>query len=105
MSAALAEDLKLGDKGLHGIFQPEAHLPRWGSVLEDAESASTILLVDQLDLNRRLLRGILKATPFRLLEASHPNEALEILARDKIDLVIVDQSLPGMSVLPASELE
>src|SRR5579862_7772012 len=71
--------------------------PRWGSVLEEAEYTPTILLVDDIDLNRRLLRGILKAAPYQIVEAKRPSEAFAILDREKIDLVIVDLVLPEMS--------
>jgi putative two-component system response regulator len=79
------------------LFQPETRFPRWESVLEDAAQASTILIVDDVDLNRRLVRGILKATPYRILEAKRPSAAFSILDTEKIDLVMVDLVMPEMS--------
>jgi putative two-component system response regulator len=69
----------------------------WESALEDAIDAPTILIVDGLELNRRLLKGILKATNYRILEASRPSEAFAILENEKIDLVMADLVMPEMS--------
>ncbi len=74
----------------------EMHLPRWESVLEDAAQAPAILIVDDVDLNRRLLKAILKAANYRIFEAKRPSAALAILEREKIDLVVVDLVIPEM---------
>ncbi len=73
------------------------HVPRWESVLEDAEQAPTILIVDAIDLNRRLLKAMLKTGSYRILEAKRPSVALSILEREKVDLVVVDLVMPEMS--------
>jgi putative two-component system response regulator len=73
------------------------HLPRWDSILEEALQAPTILIVDDIDLNRRLLKAILKTASYRILEAKRPSEALAILNREKVDLVVVDLVMPEMS--------
>jgi putative two-component system response regulator len=63
----------------------------------DATRTSTILIVDAVDLNRRLLRGMLKAAPYRVLEASRAADALAILGREPVDLVVLDLVMPDMS--------
>jgi len=73
------------------------HLPRWGSVLEGLPQVPTVLIVDDLDLNRRLLKAMLKTAPYRLLEAKRASAALAMLAREKVDLVVVDLVMPEMS--------
>ncbi len=79
------------------VLRPDMHLPRWESVLEDAAQAPTILIVDSIDLNRRLLRAMLKAANYRILEAKRPSAAFGILEREKIDLVVVDMVMPEMT--------
>ena len=79
------------------LLRPEVHLPRWENVLEEALQAPTILIVDDIDLNRRLLKAILKTASYRILEAKRPSEALAILNREKVDLVVVDLVMPEMS--------
>jgi putative two-component system response regulator len=73
------------------------HLPRWESVLEDAAQAPTILIVDDIELNRRLLKAMLKTAAYRILEAARPSAAISILEREKVDLVVVDLVMPEMS--------
>ncbi|MEO8098907.1 MAG: HD domain-containing phosphohydrolase [Acidobacteriota bacterium] len=70
---------------------------RWESALEDAAGNPTILIVDGIELNRRLLKGILKASNYRILEATRPSEAFVLLENEKIDLVMADLVMPEMS--------
>ena len=76
---------------------PEARLPGWEIALEDAAQTSTILIVDDLDLNRHLLKAILKTESYRILEAKRPSIALKLLEHEKVDLVVMDMVMPGMS--------
>jgi len=79
------------------VLRPEIHLPRWGNVLEDAAQAPTILIVDDIELNRRLLKAMLKTASYRILEAARPSAAIGVLEREKVDLVVVDLVMPEMS--------
>jgi putative two-component system response regulator len=79
------------------VLRPDMHLPRWESVLEDAAQAPTILIVDDIELNRRLLKAMLKTAAYRILEAARPSVAISILEREKVDLVVVDLVMPEMS--------
>ena len=76
---------------------PAMHLPRWESVLEDATHAPTILIVDSLELNRRILKAMLKSESYRILEAERPSDAVLLLARESVDLVVLDLVMPEMS--------
>ena len=79
------------------VLRPDMHLPRWESVLEDATEASTVLIVDDIDLKRRLLKAVLKTANYRILEAKRPSLAVALLEREKVDLVVVDLVMPEMS--------
>lgn len=57
----------------------------------------TVLIVDEMDLNRHLLKAILKTSGYRILEASRPSDAFTMLERETVDLVIVDLIMPEMS--------
>jgi putative two-component system response regulator len=65
--------------------------------MDDSTLRPTILVVDELDVNRRLIRGILKASDYRLIEARRASEALSILENEKVDLVVVDLVMPELS--------
>jgi putative two-component system response regulator len=64
---------------------------------ENQQIPATILVVDSEEINRRLLRGIFKTTPYKILEAHRASEATALLESEKIDLVILDLMLPEMS--------
>jgi len=60
--------------------------------------ATTILVVDDQRLSRRIAYRILSEEGYRVLEAESAPEALEVLsqARGRIDLVILDVVMPGV---------
>ncbi len=60
---------------------------------------STILIVDSVDYNRQYLKGMLKAGPYRILEAKTPDEGLQLLAGEEADLIIADLMMPGIGGL------
>ena len=70
--------------------------------MEEIGYAPTVLIVDDLEINRRLLRAMLRTTNYRFLEARRAEDALHILATEPVDLVILDLMLPDMDGLPPS---
>ncbi len=55
-----------------------------------------ILVVDDVKLNRLLLRHFLSDPAFRLEEAVHGQEALEAVGRQRPDLILLDMVMPVM---------
>lgn len=57
-----------------------------------------ILVVDDEDVVRELIKGVLTDEPTEILEASDGSQALEIFRKDheSIDLVILDMIMPGI---------
>jgi CheY-like chemotaxis protein len=55
-----------------------------------------LLIVDDIATNRKLLRVTLEAEGHTTLEAADGVEALQILARDRVDAVISDILMPNM---------
>src|SRR5581483_9002172 len=62
----------------------------------ESDAPPVILIVDEADINRRVLRAMLKTSFCRILECSRPAKAFEILATENVDLIIVDLMLPDM---------
>lgn len=58
-----------------------------------ATKEKTILVVEDDFLNRRLSKKVLTENGFRVMEAKNSNEALELLRKESIDLVILDINL------------
>lgn len=69
----------------------------WDEPFVEAGLQPTVVILDVADVNRRLLRGMLKAEPYRILEARRAPEAMALMVREKVDLVILDLMMPGMS--------
>jgi two-component system, cell cycle sensor histidine kinase and response regulator CckA len=61
--------------------------------------AATILLVDDDDAIRQVIRSILELSGYRVVDARAPLLALELFAEnpEAIDLLITDVVMPGMS--------
>jgi len=56
----------------------------------------TILYIEDNPDNRLLVRRILMAHGFRLLEAEHASKAIEILQKETPDLILMDINMPEM---------
>ncbi len=62
----------------------------------ESQRTSGVLLVDDEQLNRKVLRGFLEDA-WSVHEAASGLEALEVAARAPLDVVVADQRLPGMT--------
>lgn len=58
---------------------------------------STLLLVDDSPNILKALARVFRPEGYNLLLADSAKEAMEILARDDVDLVITDEHMPGLS--------
>jgi putative two-component system response regulator len=74
-----------------------AGLQGWSEAMP--EPPSTILVVDDRDVSLTELCALLDGEGYRVLTARPAGMALEILRRSRIDLVILDMALPGISGL------
>ncbi len=75
-------------------LDPRVPLP--GSQEETRSVTTRILLVDGSPINRRLLKSMLRLGNHEFFEAATGLDALEIVARQPIDLIIADLLLPGL---------
>ena len=66
-----------------------------GSITSMLTQAHTILAVDDVPINLRMLERLLRKH-FRVLTAGSAEEALQILEREKVSLILTDQRMPGM---------
>ncbi|HWO51290.1 MAG TPA: response regulator, partial [Ornithinibacter sp.] len=57
---------------------------------------ATVLIVDDLPQNLRLLDAVLSPQGFTVLSASSGEEALDLLSRGQPDIVLLDIMMPGM---------
>ena len=71
-------------------------------VLEDMSMAARILYVEDNAQNMRLVRKILTATGYTVLEAVDGLSGLSVAAAEKPDLILMDVNLPDISGLEAT---
>ena len=62
-----------------------------------------ILLVEDNPVNRRLAVFLLRSQGYEVREATTAQEALELLEKERADLIVMDIQLPGMDGLEATK--
>src|SRR5260370_32194278 len=66
----------------------------WADLSLEPARRATVLVIDDLDINREVLRRLLEDDGYGVLCARRASEAMEILDQSRIDLVILDLLLP-----------
>lgn len=66
---------------------------------EENRPAPCLLLVDDSAAHRHFIRQALGGEGYEFLEAANGRQALEILAREVVDLIILDHNMPEMTGL------
>ncbi len=57
---------------------------------------ASILIADDLEVNRHLIIEALKPYPFEIFQAEHGKEAVSLAANEQLDLILMDIRMPGM---------
>ena len=65
---------------------------------------ATIIIADDIDFNRDVLRGFLKPFKFNIIEVSDGQELLKVMTVSKPDLVLLDIKMPEVSGLEVAQL-
>jgi len=65
-------------------------------------SGKTILYVEDNELNRKIVRDLLKRTTYRLIEAHDGEAALQVSLDQRPDLILMDMQLPKISGIEAT---
>jgi PAS domain S-box-containing protein len=63
---------------------------------EETTECLRILVVDDLDANRELVRALLEATGQKVEEAASGSQAVSMAVRQTFDLILMDLQMPGM---------
>jgi putative two-component system response regulator len=79
-----------------GLRLPVGVAGAWAEALREPAKLSTILVVDDLDFDQRTLRSLFESEAYRVLTAAHAAQALEILDREPVDLVVLEMSISDM---------
>jgi PAS domain S-box-containing protein len=73
-----------------------------GAKVAEATAPARVLVVDDLDVNRELVRAILEATGHEVVDASSGAEAVEAAMAGPYDLILMDLQMPGMDGFSAA---
>ncbi len=63
----------------------------------------TVLIADDEEGLRRLIRANVESEAYRVLEASDGNEAWDLVQRERPDVVLLDVSMPGLGGIAVAE--
>ena len=64
----------------------------------------TILVVEDNNLNMKLVRGLIKIGKYHMLEANDAELGIQLVREKRPDLVLMDIQLPGMDGLSATKI-
>ena len=71
--------------------------------MSNENSARTIMVVEDYDDTRLLLKKGLEGLGYSVLEASNGQEAVDIAAREHLDLILMDLDLPILDGIVATQ--
>ena len=64
----------------------------------------TILVIEDNELNMKLVKSLLKMGKYGVIEASDAETGIKLLNEKKPDLILMDIQLPGMDGLTATQI-
>ena len=67
-------------------------------------TAKTILVIEDNEMNMKLMRAVLQLGPYRMVEAADAETGLDLARSDPPDLILMDIQLPGMDGLSATRI-
>jgi len=67
-------------------------------------TGKTVLVIEDNELNRKLVMALLQRGSYRVLEADNAESGLVLARNEKPDLILMDVQLPGMDGLTATRI-
>ncbi len=119
ISTRLAEKLNSeikvqSEKGKGSCFKLLMHSPELVTNLQEEKyfsksedinfNPATILIVDDVEMNRELIREYLSSQPFRFLQALDGKQAIEVIKKEIPDVVLMDIRMPVMNGIEATQI-
>ncbi|MDT5268919.1 MAG: hypothetical protein QOH49_1105 [Acidobacteriota bacterium] len=73
-----------------------------GSMNDSGDARPLVLVVEDFEDNRFMMRRLLEMSGYRVVEAVNGNQAVERAASDQPDIILMDLSLPQLDGLAAT---
>ena len=85
-------------------YEPRAQVEGGSADLDKPQlTGLRVLVVEDLEVNRMLLRQMLRNTGVTIFEAEHGKEALAVLDAHDVDMVLMDLHMPEMDGIEATK--
>ena len=85
-------------------YEPRAQVEAGSADLDKPQlTGLRVLVVEDLEVNRMLLRQMLRNTGVTIFEAEHGKEALAVLDAHDVDMVLMDLHMPEMDGIEATK--
>jgi two-component system, cell cycle response regulator DivK len=72
-------------------------------MMEKPKTSQTIMVVEDYDDTRRMLRQWLESKGYRVVEAINGQEAVDLTQRERPDLILMDLDLPILDGIAATQ--
>ena len=70
--------------------------------MSDEQSKQTVMVVEDFEDNRFMMRRLLEMSGYRVVEATNGEEAIEVALRELPEIILMDLSLPRVDGLAAT---
>lgn len=97
--AHLVEELRAARHDATAAIPPHAPAAASASITPSSQASPTVLVVDDEDMSRRVVRRSLESAGYRVLTAKDGPEGLALVEAEHVDLVLMDVEMPGLSGL------
>ena len=71
-------------------------------MVDEEKAAKTVLVVEDFEDNRFMMRRLLEMSGYRVVEAVNGREAVDMAVSERPDLILMDLSLPHLDGLAAT---
>jgi len=85
-----------------GVLTVDGRQEAKGSMDESGDARPVVLVVEDFEDNRFMMRRLLEMSGYRVVEAVNGNQAVERAASDRPDIILMDLSLPQPDGLAAT---
>jgi two-component system, cell cycle response regulator DivK len=85
-----------------GVLSMNGEQGEQGGMEENGDSRPTVLVVEDFEDNRFMMRRLLEMSGYRVVEAVNGNQAVESASSEDPDIILMDLSLPQLDGLAAT---
>ena len=85
-----------------GVLMMDGGQEAQGSMNDSGDARPLVLVVEDFEDNRFMMRRLLEMSGYRVVEAVNGNQAVERAASDQPDIILMDLSLPQLDGLAAT---